>query len=450
VAVPAANGVGKTYLAADLVASFIADMPAARIILTAPTNRQVSELLWPHVTERLLKLGLANIDWIIPTKPKWSGGDGDKLIGFATNTPMRMQGFHAGNELIIGDEASGMTSAITEALEGIAIAENNYILLIGNPNLAEGAFYTACKQPSYHTEAISSLTHPNILARAEVIPGATTWESLVARVRDWCKEVATATDETFSIEVADSELQSGPSEERRPRNFLPNDAFRIRYLGRFPSSTQWSLIMRNQIDAAMTRDLPGARPKLAALDVARTGGDSTVYGLRIGDTLAREQIVQPSDLMSQAEEIAQILRKDQPEMITIDAAGLGIGLIDRLIEISTTCPIVAFVGSGEPSSPSDRKKYLNRRAACYGRLATAFETERISLPHDTELADELAAVKYRFTGEGQMQMEDKEKIKSVLGRSPDRADMLSLLWETGTDFGFVRYTPPARQEAEKW
>src|SRR5690242_13254090 len=69
-AVPAANGVGKTYLAADLVASFINDMPAAAIILTAPTNRQVCELLWPHVAERLVRLNLAEQDWKFPTQPK--------------------------------------------------------------------------------------------------------------------------------------------------------------------------------------------------------------------------------------------------------------------------------------------------------------------------------------------------------------------------------------------
>src|SRR5687768_1198899 len=71
VVVPAANWVGKTFLAADLAVSFILDMPAAAIILTAPTNRQVSELLWPHVTDRLLHVGLADQDWRIPTSPKW-------------------------------------------------------------------------------------------------------------------------------------------------------------------------------------------------------------------------------------------------------------------------------------------------------------------------------------------------------------------------------------------
>ena len=55
--VPAANGVGKTHLAADLVVSFLADMPEALVIITAPTNRQVCDLLWPHISDRLRDQG---------------------------------------------------------------------------------------------------------------------------------------------------------------------------------------------------------------------------------------------------------------------------------------------------------------------------------------------------------------------------------------------------------
>ena len=92
VCVPAANGVGKTYLAADLVVSFLADLPGAFAIITAPTNRQVSQLLWPMVVQRLRATGLAEDGWTFSKSPFWLGGDGDRLIGFATNSPERMSG----------------------------------------------------------------------------------------------------------------------------------------------------------------------------------------------------------------------------------------------------------------------------------------------------------------------------------------------------------------------
>lgn len=50
VVVPAANGVGKTYLAANLVVSFLADLlPAAVAIITSPTPKGAG---CPHAVHR--------------------------------------------------------------------------------------------------------------------------------------------------------------------------------------------------------------------------------------------------------------------------------------------------------------------------------------------------------------------------------------------------------------
>lgn len=451
VCVPAANGVGKTYLAADLVATFIADMPAARIIITAPTNRQVSELLWPHVTERLLALDLADDEWIIPTKPKWAGGDGDKLTGFATNTAEKLQGFHAENLLIVIDEASGMPRSLTTAMEGIANAEDNYILAIGNPNKPSGPFHNMTRLPSWHTEELSALTHPNILTHSEQIPGATSWPALVARIRDWCQEVNDQTEDTFTIDISETELQIGDNPIRSSRTFSPNDDFRVRYLGRFPNAAEWTLIARSLINRAYDAILPGALPKVAALDVARTGGDRTIYGLRVGDTVTSLRPLRAQDLMKQAYEVAAILKVDQPSSITVDAAGLGIGLIDRLRE-QTDVPVIAFQGAEEPISPAQQKQFFNRRSAAYGYLADAFANNRISIPKDEGLAEELQAIRYKHTDDGRMQMMRKEEIKKTLGRSPDMADMLSLLWERGTDYSWGAQTIVTvnRPEIEPW
>lgn len=448
---PAANGVGKTVLAADLVVSFLADLPAATVIITAPTNRQVAELLWPHVTERLQKEGLAPQDWIIPMAPKWKGDEGDRLIGFATNTPQRMQGFHAENLLIIIDEASGMPTSLVEALEGIAVAENNYILAIGNPNTASGAFYEMTRRPSWHTESISALDHPNVLKRREVIPGATTWISMVDRIRDWCQIFEQPTAETFSVEISDVELHIGPDPKPQLRHFCPNDPFRVRYLGRFPSAVEYSLIERSKVAIALEATIPGDSPKVAALDVARTGGDRTIYGLRAGERLVKMITIPATDLVEQARKVAQLLREDQPEKIVVDAAGMGYGVVDLLLHL-TEVQVVPFIGAEAPVSPTQQKRYTNRRAAAYAYLAEAFENRRIAIPRIDELLQELEAMRYRYTDENKMQMLRKEDIKKSLGRSPDMADCLSLLWESGAYYPTVATVAPAimRPDQGSW
>lgn len=139
--------------------------------------------------------------------------------------------------------------------------------------------------------------------------------------------------------------------------------------------------------------------------------------------------------MVQAEAVAAALRDDRPECIVVDAAGLGIGLVDRLRQL-TDVTVIAFQGAAEPLSPLDAKKYANRRAAAYGRLAVALRARRCSIPREQELEDELAAIRYTHTPDGRMLIEDKSKAALKLGRSPDQADLISLLWERGTDFAW--------------
>jgi phage terminase large subunit len=47
-------------------------------------------------------------------------------------------------------------------------------------------------------------------------------------------------------------------------------------------------------------------------------------------------------------------------------------------------------------------------------------------PADDDLAAELAAIKYKFTSNGKIQIEKKAEMKTRVGRSPDRADALML------------------------
>lgn len=431
--VTAANGVGKTHLAADLATSFLEDFPAARIILTAPTQRQVEELLWQQVRRRLLHCGLIDRD-AKPSGPNWSGGDGDALIGFATNTPQRMQGFHDPYLFIIIDECSGMSAKLLAAAEGIAVGEHNYILAIGNPNEPSGAFFDLTNRPSWDQEHISALTHPNIIHRREVIAGATTYSTLLDRIRDWCREVdQEIPGETFLFDE---------------KHYLPNDEFRIRYLGLFPRVASDNLFRPSDIRAAVDRAVSMTGPRIAALDIARTGGDRTIYGLRQGDTVINFQIVPADDLMKQAEYVLKLLTRDMPSKIICDAAGLGIGLIDYLRRICMFVEVVAMHGASECVSPLDQNRYANRRARAYGHLQDAFQRGAISIPNDEELLKELQSIQYRHTADGKLQILDKSKIKAALGVSPDKADCLSMLWDD--NYQSFNITVRRRRERIEW
>ena len=440
--VTSANGVGKTHLAADLAVSCLLDLPGAVLITTAPTRRQVRELLWPQINNRLIAAGLRDGD--DSARVGWAGcvpghnGCVARAIGFATNTPQRMQGYHAENLLVIVDEASGMTGLLLNAIEGIAVGETNYVLAIGNPNEPLGPFYELSRRPSWDQECISALTHPNILERREVIPGATTYIALCDRLRDWCRE----SDEPIP----------GETFEFEGKHYVPNDEFRVRYLGVFPRAASDQLIGPELVEAAVDRAISTGGRRIAALDIARLGGDDTVYGLRCGDCVTRVHLVPPGDLMEQAEYVGRLLREDNPESITCDAAGLGIGLIDRLRQLQVPgTEVRAFLGSDPPISPLAQKRYDNRRAQAYGNLAGAFRGQTISIPKDAELLEDLARVTYSHNSAGQLVITPKERTKAETGRSPDRGDMLSMLWEQeGEGAWSDGLRPRDREEEAEW
>jgi len=451
VCVTAANGVGKTHLAADLAATFLIDQPGSMVLTTAPTQRQVEELLWPKIWKRLLHAGLADLGH---PATRWEGPEGRFAFGFATDRPERMQGFHADKLLFIIDEASGLTADLLEAIEGICVGDDNFVFAIGNPNEPKGAFWQMANSPAWVQERLSALTHPNVVQRREVIPGATTWTALFSHLMDWCRILSEPTPETFTLELTDEEARRCRGEQAHdplsPCHFLPNDAFRVRFLGLFPRAASDALINPDHLAAAVRRAASPHGRVLAALDIARTGGDRTVYAVRRGDTVTVLQIIDPAPLTEQAEAVHRLLLRDSPECLTCDAAGLGIGLIDFLRRINTTpTAIREFHGASEPVGPLSAKRYLNRRAQAYGHLSEVLQRESVSLPNDSELLEELAAITYSHTPDGRLVIVSKDELKGRGRRSPDLADAVAMLWEQASLFA---PTMPAvrREEALEW
>ena len=91
VAVKSANGVGKTYLAADLALWFLYSHRPSIVLTTAPTWRQVRYMLWEEIRRRFAgarvplqgKLRVVRLD----------AGDGSYALGLATDDAVKFQGF---------------------------------------------------------------------------------------------------------------------------------------------------------------------------------------------------------------------------------------------------------------------------------------------------------------------------------------------------------------------
>ena len=133
----------------------------------------------------------------------------------------------------------------------------------------------------------------------------------------------------------------------------------------------------------------------------------------------------------------------------VDAAGLGAGLVDILSPLSPV-PVRSFVGADEPTSPTDQRRYANRRAAAYARLADAIRNARVSLPPDPELATQLGGQTCAHDQRNRLLMARKEQYKADHGNSPDRADAVSMLWDLADPPAALARPRPDADTSEDW
>lgn len=141
VAVRACNGSGKTFAGALAAIWWLMVHDEAVVITTAPTERQVKEVLWREI--RALHRKARHIVRGKMSLTRLELSDKRFAFGFTTNIEDRFQGFHSENILAIVDEASGVRDYIFDAIFGCLTSSNSKMLMLGNPMKLWGTFYDA-------------------------------------------------------------------------------------------------------------------------------------------------------------------------------------------------------------------------------------------------------------------------------------------------------------------
>ena len=112
-AVCGANGTGKDYATGRLILWWLNCFKPSKVVLTGPTYRQVAQIVWRETRDayeaRKGPLG----GRMLPEAPRLEMGEQWYGVGFSTNDPNFLSGFHSENLLIIVTEAHGMVSILT-------------------------------------------------------------------------------------------------------------------------------------------------------------------------------------------------------------------------------------------------------------------------------------------------------------------------------------------------
>ncbi len=197
----------------------------------------------------------------------------------------------------------------------------------------------------------------------------------------------------------------------------------------FASSSPRALIKATLVaKARRNRDLDAVGPRIMAVDPAEYGDDSTSVMFRQGRVSRRLGKWNGLGTMETVGRVGLIADKEKPNVIFVDATGVGTGVADRLKEEGYPVVRVHF---GE--KPRDGDRYVLLRDELWGEMADWLADEPASIEDDDDMASQLTSVQYGYDSKRRMKLEAKEVMKSRGLHSPDDADALALTFARGSN-----------------
>jgi hypothetical protein len=411
-----------------------------KVALTAPTDRQVKNIMMPEVSrlvdrakQRGIVLpGTVTTDRIRTDNKEWF------LTGFKADEQNHeaWSGFHAVHTMFIITEASGISDNIYNAVEG-NLQGDSRILLVFNPNTTIGYAARSQKGERWSKFRLNSLTAPNVVERRVVIPGQVDYAWVQDKLQTWCTPIR----ESERQDEMDDFCFEG-------QWYRPEDLFRTKVLGKFPKVSEDVLIPQQWIEAAQERwraaggqdPLQYGETRVMGVDVAGMGRDTTCYVEREGawcSTFDCHNSGGVADHMEVAGQIAARRRRHPLMHVAIDTIGEGAGVYSRCVEVDGHPEyIISCKYSAGAKDHLDKElrditgeyRFANLRAYlfwCVRDWLNPKNNTGAMLPPDERLLEEATEIRWSFRSDGKIIIEPKDDIKKRLNRSPDRFDALA-------------------------
>lgn len=428
--VKASHSVGKSFLAGGLVNWFFDCFDPGLCITTAPTARQVQDILWKEIRSQR---PAARRNALLPRACRMETSPEHFAIGYTARDDSGFQGCHAEHVLIVFDEATGVDSAFWDAAEGMMTGVECYWLVILNPTDPASRAYEECQNMrKWHVMEISALEHPNIAAdlagKPAPFPRAVRLEWVQGRLAEWCTampaEDCTAQDFEFPV-------GSG-------KWYRPGPLFESRVLGLWPTGGSVSVWTEALWLACLERqEVVDSERLQIGCDKARFGDDFTSMVVRRGNCVLWHETHNGWDNRQIAGRLKQLCGEyagagENPQDVTCridDVQGAVVDLAEGF----------TFASVNSSSRALDEERFPNTRSelwfAASGRAAEGrMDLSRLNETSRNLLRAQAMAPTWKVDAQGRRVVEAKSDTKKRLGRSPDDMDALNLAFYAGSDW----------------
>ena len=361
IAIKACHAVGKTFTNARIGDAIMGSYDEVKLISTAPTYRQVHDLLWKEWATAYnnkqpdLKRGKLNETELWINSETFARGFSPQRrvkseVGQGTDSVF--QGYHGKYmTVIIFDEATGVDPQLWEQAEGLLNSGYRVLFItIGNPTSRNCKFFNCFTSRLWKTFSITCFDSPNlkandintvedIEAEAEHIDSLPDEEAL-NRLSSYKCPVPYLINTRWVIEKA---IEWG----------VDHPLFRGKVLGEFPLSDADSIVSEEDVKKAQDRpyrDLSEEKEGYVGLDVARFGIDKSILSSMVGDQQVDENRIEfdgktlrrkmsrndTNEVVGNTINYLEWLQDEYPNVdlwrLAVDG-GFGHGVIDRLKEL---------------------------------------------------------------------------------------------------------------------
>lgn len=422
VCIKSLRGVGKTTVASWIILAVVTlygdeydTTDDVKVVATAGNNRQLAEYLFPEVRKWALvgqwhKIGIQmRVDRELLRTKIFLGNR--TAFAASPDKPEGIEGAHAKTLLLVVDEAKIAPNEVWDAMEGAFASSTDdsgdiaFAFAISTPGAPTGRFYDIMNRKvgyeDWHTYNI-------------------TYEQAVQANR-------------IDVEWAEQRKKQWGEDDPRYQNQV---------LGAFADSGEYSLFKLSWLERCIENwyrlrdEIHGANS--LGLDPADTGADYTALAYWSG-TYCEKIEVYDMEISKAVPLIQRIIGAATNTPIGIDSNGMGTMLYQILRDKKyKVIPLVASASAkdrtNQPVKDASRQnQFTNLRSAMYWQLRDALDPNSpvyepdLALPPDENLKEELLAHEWEERM-GKIYVLPKDKVKEVIGRSPDRSDALIYGW----------------------
>lgn len=402
ISIRSGHGTGKDAAMSWVIVWFMTTRPYAKVVCTAPTNRQLHDILVSEISKWLRQSTVAD-EFVIhkdiiyhreAPKEWWIRFISPSVRATKEEQAETLAGLHGDHLLIVVDEASGVPDPTFVPLEGALTQPDNKVVLIGNMTRNTGYFY-------------DSHFHPSI---------ADDWFRL-----HWDSRKSTNVDKSMPEYFA-------------KKYGIDSNVYRIRVEGNPPLQDDTTLIPLWAAQQCIGNDFEIAddEPLYLGVDVARYGDDSSIIMPRRGLKIYPWETYNKLNTIDLGGFINQTYQEVEASGCAIDVIGVGAGVADWLQKhhLKNLYPV------NVASSSSDIEKYDRLRDELWCKVRDkcllglfSFPNTKVNGEQETlgdKLASELATVRYKFNKHGGYVVESKKEMKARGIASPNIADALCL------------------------